>query len=143
MPAIRREGVAAAIESDRDRLIHIGLRRRTQQLAADQEEQVALANGQGLDIRLFDLHCGDDGVMIGYILIRNQRLHVGAKLMAGIKGRHLRRQVEDEAGRFRHVGGQIPAVRPGIGQQLLFIETLGIVKRLLCRVPENAVGLPL
>ena len=38
----------------------------------------------------------------------------------------------DHAGRrFRHIGGQIPAVRAGIGQQLFFIEALGVVKGLL------------
>ena len=40
-------------------------------------------------------------------------------------------QVDHAGDRFRHVGGQIPAVRAGIGQQLLFVEALGVVKGLL------------
>ena len=39
--------------------------------------------------------------------------------------------------------GQIPAVRAGIGQQLLFIERLGVVQGLLGRVAEYPVCLPL
>ena len=50
----------------------------------------------------------------------------------------------DHAGRrFRHVRGQIPAVRAGIGQQLLLVEALGVVKGLLRRVSEQAVCLTL
>ena len=45
--------------------------------------------------------------------------------------------------RFRHVGGQIPTVRAGIGQQLLFVEALGVIKGLLRRVSEQAVCLTL
>ena len=41
-------------------------------------------------------------------------------------------QVDHAGDRFRHIGGQIPAVRAGIGQQLFFIEALGVVKGLLC-----------
>ena len=42
-----------------------------------------------------------------------------------------------------HVLGQILAVRAGIGQQLLFIELLGIIKGLLGGKSKQAVGLPL
>ncbi len=40
-------------------------------------------------------------------------------------------QVDHAGDRFRHVGGQISAVRVGIGHQLLFVEALGVVKGLL------------
>ena len=122
-----REGMSAAVKDRRDRLIYMGLRRRTQELAADQEEQIAFSHGQGSHIRLFHLHCGDDGVMVGHILIGNQGPHIRDEVGATVKGRHLRRQMEDTGSRLRHVGSQIPAVRPGIGQQLLFIQALGVV----------------
>ena len=140
---LRREDIAAAIEGGRDGLILIRTCRCTQQLAAYQQEQIALAYRQGPHIRLFDLHCGDDGVMVGYILVRYHELHQGVEIAASIEGRHLRRQMDHTGGRFCHVGGQIPAVRSRIGQQLLFIEALGVIKGLLRRVPENAVCLPL
>ena len=43
--ALCGKGMAAAVKGGRDRLIHIRLRRCTQQLAADQEKQIALAQG--------------------------------------------------------------------------------------------------
>ena len=43
----------------------------------------------------------------------------------------------------RHVLGQIPTVRSGIRQQLLFVQGLGIVQGLLRRIPIDAVGIPL
>ena len=125
--ALCGEGMAAAVKSSCDCLIHIRLRRRTQQLAADQQEQIALAQGQSLDIRFFNLHRGNNGVMVGYVLVGNHGLHQREEVADPVKGRHLRRQMADAGGCFRHVGGQIPAVRAGIGQQLLFVEALGVV----------------
>lgn len=98
--AIRREGMAAAIEGGRDGLILIGACRCTQQLAAHQQKKVALAHRQGLHICLFDLHCGDDGVMVGYIFVRYHELHQREETAAPVKGRHLRRQMDHTGGRF-------------------------------------------
>ena len=67
----------------------MGLRRRAQQLAADQEEHVALAHRQGADIRLFHLHCGDNGVVVGYVLVGDHPLHQWEEAGAPVKGRHL------------------------------------------------------
>ena len=101
--ALCGEGMAAAVESYRDRLIHIRLRRCTQQLAADQQEQIALAQGQSLDIRFFNLHCGDNGVVVGYILVGDHGLYQREEVTAAIKGRHVRRQMDDAGGCFRHI----------------------------------------
>ena len=125
--ALCGKGMTAAVESYRDCLIHIRLRRCTQQLAADKEEQIALAQRQTLDICLFNLHRGDNGVVVGYTLVGDHGLHQREKVCAAIKGRQLRRQVDHTGSRFCHVGGQIAAVRAGIGQQLLFVKALGVV----------------
>ena len=82
-------------------------------------------------------------MVIGYLLVVHQRQNIGEKLRAGVEGRHPCRQMQDHGGGLRHVAGQIPAVRPGIGQQLLFIERLGVVQGLLGRVAEHPVCLPL
>ena len=78
-------------------------------------------------------------MVVRYILVGDHGLHQREEVGAAIKGRQLRRQVDHTGGCFRHVGGQIPAVRAGIGQQLLFVEALGVVKGLLRRVSEQAV----
>ena len=126
-PTLCGEGMAAAVKGGRDRLIHIRLRRRAQQAAADQKKQLTLAQGQGGDIRFLDLQCGDNGVVVGYILVGDHSLHQREEVCAAIKGRQLCRQMDHAGRRFRHVRGQIPAVRAGIGQQLLFVEALGVV----------------
>ena len=135
--------MSAAIKGGRDRLIHERLRRRTQQLAADQQKDIALAHRQRRHIRLFQLQGGNQGMVIGYLLVVHQRRNIGEKLRAGVEGRHSCRQMQDNEGSLRHVAGQIPAVCPGIGQQLLFIERLGVVQGLLGRVAEYPVCLPL
>ena len=81
--------------------------------------------------------------MVGYVLVGNHGHHQRKEVAAAIKGRQLCRQVDHAGSRFCHVGGQIPAVRAGIGQQLLFVEALCVVKGLLRCVSEQAVCLPL
>ena len=143
MAALGGEGVPATLKGRRDRLVHIWLRRRAQQLPAHQQEKVPLAHGQSGQIRLLQLQSGDDGVVVGHLPIVHQQGHIREELLAPIKGRLLDRQVEDRRSGLRHVGGQKPAVRPGIGQQLLFVERLRVVQGLLSRVAEQTVGLPL
>ena len=138
-----REGMSAAVKGGRDRFIHERLCRSTQQLAADQQQDIALAHRQRRDIRLFQLQGGNQGVVVGYLLVIHQRRNIGEKLRAGIEGRHPCRQMQYNRGSLRHVNRQIPAVRAGIGQQLLFIERLGVVQGLLGRVAEHPVCLPL
>ena len=82
-------------------------------------------------------------MVVGYLLVVHQRQNIGEKLRAGVEGRHPCRQMQDHGGGLRHVARQIPAVRAGIGQQLLFIERLGVVQGLFGRVAEYPVCLPL
>ncbi len=49
----------------------------------------------------------------------------------------------DARRRLLHVIGEEAAVRPGVGQQALFIQRLGVVKGLLGGEAEKSVGLPL
>ena len=82
-------------------------------------------------------------MVVGYLLVVHQRQNIREKLQAGVEGRHPYCQMQYNGGGLRHVAGQIPAVCAGIGQQLLFIERLGVVQGLLSRVAEHPVCLPL
>ena len=82
-------------------------------------------------------------MVVGYILIGDHGLHQREEVGAAIKRWQLCHQMDHAGRRFLHVRGQIPAVRAGIGQQLLFVEALGVVKGLLRRVSEQAVRLTL
>ena len=114
-----------------------------QQLPAHQGEQIPLPHGQILKVCLFQFQGGQDGVVIRYPAVIHQRRCVREEVGAGIKGRHLSRQVNQDRCRLRHVSGQIPAVCPGIGEQPFLIEALGVVQRLLGGVAQCPVGLPL
>src|SRR5699024_8469613 len=118
VPPLGGEGVPAAGKGGRDSLVHIGLRHRAQQLPAHQQKKVPLTHGQSGQVALLQLQGGDDGVVVRHLLVIYQQGHIREELPAPVKGRHLGRQVEDRRSGLRHVGGQKPAVRPGIGQQL-------------------------
>ena len=143
VPPLGGEGVPAAGKGGRDSLVHIGLRHRAQQLPAHQQKKVPLTHGQSGQVALLQLQGGDDGVVVRHLLVIYQQGHIREELPAPVKGRHLGRQVEDRRSGLRHVGGQKPAVRPGIGQQLLLVEGLRVVQSLLRRVAERPVCLPL
>ena len=82
-------------------------------------------------------------MVVRYILVGDHGLHQREEVAAAIKGRQFCYQVDHAGGRFCHIGSQISAVRAGIGQQLLFVEALCVVKGLLRRVSKQAVYLPL
>ena len=82
-------------------------------------------------------------MVVRYLLVVHQRQNIREKLRASVEGRYPCRQMQNHGGGLRHVARQIPAVRAGIGQQLLFIERLGVVQGLLGRVAEHPVCLPL
>ena len=114
-----------------------------QQLAAHQGQQFPFAVRQPGKALFHELRRGDDGVVVA---------HLGAVQDAGNIRRERRplhkRENGDDTGhdarrRLLHVVGEEAAVRPGIGQQTLFIERLGIVKGLFRREAEKPVGLPL
>ena len=142
-PPLGGEGVSTTIKSGRDRFIHIGFRRRTQQLPAHQQQGVPFAHGQFGQVGFLQLQRRDDGVVVGYLPIIHQRRNIREEVRASIEGRHPRRQMQDHRGGLRHINRQIPAVRPGIGQQLLLVQRLCVVQGLLGRVTEHPVCLPL
>ena len=83
--ALCGEGLATAVKCGRDRLIHIRLRRCTQQLAADQQQKVSFTNGEQFQIRFFNLHSRDDSVVVGYIFVGDHSLHQREEVCAAIK----------------------------------------------------------
>ena len=114
-----------------------------QQLAAHQGQQFPFAVRQPGKALFHELRRGDDGVVVA---------HLGAvQDAADLRGERRtlhERQNGDDTGhdarrRLLHVVGEEAAVRPGIGQQALFIQRLGVVKGLLGGEAEKPVGLPL
>ena len=142
-PPLGGEGVSTTVKSGRDRFIYIGFRRRTQQLPAHQQQGVPFSHSQFGQVGFLQLQRGDNGVVVGHLPIIHQRCNIREEVRASIEGRHLRRQIQDHRGGLRHIAGQIPAVRPGVGQQLLLVQRLCVVQGLLGRVTEHPVCLPL
>ena len=114
---------------------------RPEQAQGGQPQHLPLPNGQGLQVRLARAGRGDDGVVVA---------DLGA--VADRTGQHRLRRVHAAEGGGRsgqcrdpslHVVRQIPAVCPGVGAELLFIEGLQVVQRLLGGVAQRSVGLPL
>ena len=142
MRASRLEGIAAAQQ------LHLGLFRQTgraygaEQPRTNQYEQVFLPSGQRRQIHVGNLHRRDDGVVVGYFAAVHYLGRVGLQFqrsqrqVANAKGNH-------RCGSIAHIIRQVPAVRAGIGDELCFVEALGVVQRLLGRVPVDAVGVPL
>ena len=114
-----------------------------QQLTEHKGQQFLFPLGQPVKTFLHKFHRWDNGVVVTHLFA----VQHPAKLRREVKPRRKGKQ-RPQAGhkafcRWQHIIGQILAVGAGIGQQLLFIELLGIVKGLLGGKSKQTVCLPL
>ena len=122
---------------------HAGFAQGAQQAQAYQVEQVQLAPGQRRQVGPGSSSRGQQRMVIRHLRVVHGLPGMEKKMQPVSKGHgglHICRQ---RAKPRRHVLGQIPTVRSGIRQQLLFVQGLGIVQGLLRRIPIDAVGIPL
>ena len=119
----------------------VRLRNSCQQPNRNQSQNLLFSLGQGFEIYTGNRLCGDDGMVIGYLFVVDDLLRVQGHFTAHMEqccnsGNQLLQN-------RRSIFGKIAAVRPGIGDQLLFIQGLGVVEGLLGCESKNAVGVPL
>ena len=83
--------------------------------------------------------------MVADLAAVKDRRRVDWVCMQGIAGEmNLPRNRTDQRGQhLPHIIRQVPAVGPGVGDQLLFIEALGIVQSLLGCEAEHSVSIAL
>ena len=121
----------------------IGLGHSAQQPQGHQLQNRSFAHRQRDQIRLPDVPGGNHGMVVGHFLVVDDRRRIAGNGDAFAEQHGVGDQIHQHRQALGHVGGQVAAVRPGIGAELLFIEVLQIVQRLLRREPQQAVGVPL
>ena len=82
-------------------------------------------------------------MVVGHFLVVDDRRRIAGNGDAFAERHGVGDQIHQHRQTLGHIGGQVAAVRPGIGAELLFIEVLQIVQRLLRREPQQAVCVPL
>ena len=82
-------------------------------------------------------------MVVGHFLVVDDRRRIAGNGDALAERHGVGDQIHQHRQALGHVGGQVAAVRPGIGAELLFIEVLQVVQCLLRREPQQAVGVPL
>ena len=139
--ALDGEYSTAALQCNGGFCIAVGVADRTEKLPCHKAQKLALAQRQDGGIRLARAGGGEDGVVVADLAAVADLSCVHALRCGGFA---------DGGGngcKLRHRGFQIvceeAAVRAGVGAELLFIERLQVVERLLGGVAEAAVGLPL
>ena len=97
----------------------VRLTNRCQQPNRNQPQNLLFSLGKGFEIYTGNRLRGDDGMVIGYLFAVDDLLRVQNHFTAHMEQRrNSRNQLLQNR---RSVFGQIPAVRPGIGDQLLFV----------------------
>ena len=114
-----------------------------QQLAAHQGQQFLFTVRQPGKALLHELRRGDDGVVVAHLGAVQDAADLRGERRTLHERQHGNEVGHDARRRLLHVVGEKAAVRPGIGQQALFIQRLGVVKGLLGGEAEKPVGLPL
>ena len=123
--------------------IHERFFQRAQQPGADEVEQVAFARRQGIDALRLSGHCGgwDDGGVVADFAVIHNPFGMQVQFQGGCE----RQRTAHAGSQFRqfllHVLRQIPAVRARVGQQLLLVQTLGVIQRLLGSEAKQPVGI--
>ena len=82
-------------------------------------------------------------MVVGHFLVVDDRRRIAGNGDALAERHGVGDQVHQHRQTLGHIRSQIAAVRPGIGAELFFIEVLQIVQRLLRRIAQQAVGVPL
>ena len=114
---------------------------RPEKLPRHKAQKLALAQRQHRHVRLARACGGEDGVVVAdlFAVAYLSCVHTPRRVCFADNGGH--------GCKLRHGGFQIvgeeAAVRAGIGAELLFIEGLQVVKRLLGGIAQRAVGIPL
>ena len=81
--------------------------------------------------------------MVCDLLIVDHIPDIRGKCQLNRKRQYSRQCLNDIPGGTLHILGQILAVRPGVGDELCFVKLLGVIQRLLRRIPKIAVGFSL
>ena len=139
--ALDCEYSAAALQRNGSFCIAVGVADRTEKLPYHKAQNLALSQRQDGGIRLARAGGGENGMVVADLaavadLPCVHALRHGGFADGGGHGCKLRH------GGFQIVGEKA-AVRAGIGAELLFIEGLQVIKRLLGGIAKAAVGLPL
>ena len=139
--ALDGEYSAAALQRNGGFCIAVCIADRTEKLTCHKAQNLSLPQRQDGGIRLARAGGGENGMVVADLAAVADLPCVHTPRRGGFT---------DGGGngcKLRHRGFQIvgeeAAVRAGIGAELLFIECLQIVKRLLCGIAQRAVGLPL
>ena len=141
--AFRGKQSAATFQSDGGFRIGVRLAHGAEQADGDHVKDVPLAFGEGGKIGSGDLRRGNQRVVVADLcaVYHKPRIDRGRR---GVGEWQRPRYHGAEIGKsVRHIVGQIAGIRARVGCQLLFIEHLHIVKRLLGGIVKQAVGLAL
>ena len=132
---------AAALQRNCGFRIAVCIADRSEKLPRHKAQNLALSQRQDGGIRLARAGGGENGMVVADLAAVADLSCVHALRRGGFADNG------SNGHKLRHRGSQIiseeAAVRAGIGAELLFIEGLQIVKRLLGGIAEAAVGLPL
>ena len=135
------KGISAAVQPCLGLQTDEGRADRHKHLTGNKAQDFPFACGQRLQVRFARCHGGNDGVVVADIFAAAHLPRTdGCGRLRAADARAAQRQRVYTA---LHIVGEIAAVGAGVGAELLFVEALQIIQRLLRRVPKQAVRIPL
>ena len=136
-----KKGISAAVQPCLGLQIDEGCADRHKHLTGNKAQDFPFACGQRLQVRFARCHGGNDGVVVADIFAAAHLPRIdGCGRLRAADARAAQRQRVCAA---LHIVGEIAAVGAGVGAELLFIEALQIIQRLLGSVPKQSVGVTL
>ena len=112
-----------------------------EQPCGNQPQDIPLPGREGGKICVCHAFRRQQRMVVGDLAAIDDLLHMdGNRLLHGKRPARVRHQPRKGC---RHILRQKSAVRAGIGDEPFFVKTLGIIQGLLCRKPQQAVGISL
>ena len=128
------KGISAAVQPCLGLQIDEGCADRHKHLTGGKAQDLPFACGQRLQVRFARCHGGNDGVVVADLFAAAHLPRTdGCGRLRAADARAAQRQRVYAA---LHIVGEIAAVGAGIGAELLFVEALQVIQRLLRRVPK-------
>ena len=123
--------------------VAIGFAHGTKQTGTYQLQYRKFSFGQLTEVAFLQFSGGKNGMVVGNLLVIDDLPSRNGYSFHASNGKGGKHQLHQSREHICHIAGQVSTVGAGISDQLFFVEVLGVIQCLLCRIAQHTVGISL
>ena len=137
------ERCAAAVQFNDCLCVSVRISHSYAQSIGNELQNCKLTLGEFSQIAFLQFSGRDDRMVVCDLFVIHNLLCMDGYIIHTLHGECVESQIYDVRQAVCHIVSQKSAVGTGISDQFLFVEILGVVQSLLCRVAQHTVGISL